>query len=294
MEPTTPLRISAGANAANAILDPILVFRGGLGVTGAALATAMAEVISFGAYMWLMLKKQMISIPKLLQLPKWKLLKPLLLGGIAVQLRNVALNVTFLSVTRATQGLDQTGVAAAAHSIAIQVFQIGGIFLLGLATVAAALVPMEIETKGKRAAKNLSNRLMAWGCILGSVLGLVQIAVIPAVKAFSPLPEVQEAAKIPSIIASILQIINGMVFIGEGIMAGTQSFLTLSVSTVIATVGMLHALKIWTAKYGLPGVWMSFGVFNGLRLLGVLFHQRLSGPLATRQLRKDEAEPKNQ
>ena len=71
-------------------------------------------------------------------------MKPLLLGGIAVQLRNVALNVTFLSVTRATQGLDQTGVAAAAHSIAIQVFQIGGIFLLGLATV-VFLLPMEGE-----------------------------------------------------------------------------------------------------------------------------------------------------
>ena len=302
---------------ANAILDPILIFRGGLGVTGAAIATAVSEIISFGAYIWLMLKRQMISVTKLFQLPKWKLLKPLLLGGIAVQLRNIALNVTFLSVTRATQGLDQTGVAAAAHSIAIQVFQVGGIFLLGLATVAASVVPNELESKGKRAAKDLSNRLMAWGCVLGSVLGLVQIAVMPAVKAFSPLPEVQEAAKIPSIIASILQIINGMVFIGkyfekiviymsflilclfcelslgEGIMAGTQSFLTLSVSTVIATIGMLNALKIWTAKYGLPGVWLSFGVFNGLRLAGVLFHQRLVGPLATRQLRREETDSKS-
>merc|ERR1712232_1444510 len=130
----------------------------------------------------------LISIPKLFQLPKWELLKPLLVGGLAVQLRNVALNVTFLSVTRATQGLDQTGVAAAAHSIAIQVFQVGGIFLLGLATVASAMVPNEMEAKGKRAAKNLANRLMAWGCVLGSVLGAVQIAVIPAIKAFSPLP----------------------------------------------------------------------------------------------------------
>lgn len=287
LEPQTPLKVSLGANLANAVLDPILIFRAGMGVTGAAIATAMSEVISFFTYIALMLKRQLISIPKLFQLPKWELLKPLLVGGLAVQLRNVALNVTFLSVTRATQGLDQTGVAAAAHSIAIQVFQVGGIFLLGLATVASAMVPNEMEAKGKRAAKNLANRLMAWGCILGSVLGAVQIAVIPAIKAFSPLPEVQEAARIPSVIASILQIINGMVFIGEGIMAGTQSFLTLGISTVIATIGMVYALRVWTEKFGLPGVWLSFGVFNGLRLAGVIVHQRIVGPISTRQLRKE-------
>lgn len=87
--------------------------------------------------------------------------------------------------------------------------------MLGLATVAAAIVPNEMEKHGKKAAKSVSNRLMAWGCILGSILGAIQIGVLPIIKAFSPLEEVQEAAKIPSIIASILQIINGMVFIGK-------------------------------------------------------------------------------
>ena len=48
-------------------------------------------------------------------------MRPLLAGGAAVQLRAVALNIVFLAVTRATQGLDSNGVAAAAHSIAIQV-----------------------------------------------------------------------------------------------------------------------------------------------------------------------------
>lgn len=140
----------------------------------------------------------------------------------------------------------------------------------------------------KKAAKSVSNRLMAWGCILGCILGAIQIGVLPLIKAFSPLEEVQEAAKIPSIIASVLQIINGMVFIGEGIMAGTQSFLTLSLSTVVATVGMLNALKILTARYGLTGVWLSFGVWNFLRLAGVIVHQRFIGPISTRTLNREQ------
>jgi len=109
LEPTTPLRISLAANVANAILDPILIFRTGLGVAGAALATATAEIISFFAYTYAMLKRNILSLGKLLSLPKWDMMKPLLLGGLAVQLRNVALNVSFLSVARATQGLDDTG-----------------------------------------------------------------------------------------------------------------------------------------------------------------------------------------
>eukprot|EP00816_Leptocylindrus_hargravesii_P011513 CAMPEP_0196807346 /NCGR_PEP_ID=MMETSP1362-20130617/7330_1 /TAXON_ID=163516 /ORGANISM="Leptocylindrus danicus, Strain CCMP1856" /LENGTH=606 /DNA_ID=CAMNT_0042181243 /DNA_START=185 /DNA_END=2002 /DNA_ORIENTATION=+ len=289
LKPTTPLQVSLVSNTVNAVLDPIFIFKAGWGVSGAAAATAASEILSFAAYLWLMLKTNMIRWSKLFRLPKMSLLKPLLMGGLAVQLRNIALNVTFLSVTRATQSLDSTGVAAAAHSIAIQVFQIGGVFLLGLSTVAAALVPNEMEANGNLAAQALANRMLAWGAILGSLFGAIQIGLLPIIKSFSPLEEVQQAARIPSIIASILQIINGLVFIGEGVMSGCQSFLALSLSTVVATIGMVTALNVFSAKYGLPGVWMAFGVFNGLRLCGVIAHQKVFGPLSARQLAKAEA-----
>ena len=34
----------------------------------------------------------------------------------------------------------------------------------------------------------------------------------------------QRAAVVPSILGAILQLINGITFIGEGVMVGTQSF----------------------------------------------------------------------
>ena len=40
----TPLKISAGSNLFNALVDPVLIFTCSLGVTGAAVATALAEV----------------------------------------------------------------------------------------------------------------------------------------------------------------------------------------------------------------------------------------------------------
>ncbi|KAK1747948.1 ABC transporter [Skeletonema marinoi] len=230
LDTKTPLKISLFSNMCNAILDPILMFTMAMGVPGAALATLFAEVVSAGSFLALLLKRRMIRWSKIFRLPSWTALKPLLKGGAALQLRNVALNLTFLAVARVTQSLDDNGVAAAAHALAIQVFQLGGVVLLALSTVAQTVVPNEMiervdpvtgeKSGGKSAAKSLVNRLMSWGFILGIVLGSLQLVLLPALQKSSPLEEVRQAAVIPSILASVYQIMNGLVFIGEGVMVG--------------------------------------------------------------------------
>jgi multidrug resistance protein, MATE family len=226
LDTKTPVKISALANVFNAVLDPILIFTLCMGVPGAALATLAAEVISAAIYLTLMRQRKLILWRKLIKPPSWASLEPLLKGGLALQLRNLSLNLTFLAVARVTQSIDRTGVAAAAHAMAIQTFQIGGIVLLAISTVAQTVVPnamiekYEPETKqtvgGLDFAEATVNRLMSWGLILGCGLGFLQILLLPAIRKATPLQEVRDAAKIPAIIASVLQVINGLVFIGEG------------------------------------------------------------------------------
>jgi len=296
LDTVTPLKITAFANVFNAVFDPILIFTLNMGVPGAALASLAAELVSAVSYIVLLFKKNLIVWSKLLRLPSWKKLEPLLRGGAALQIRNFALNLTFIAVTRVTQSIDDTGVAAAAHAMSIQVFQLGGIVLLALSSVAQTVIPnamieqVDPETGerkgGPLAAKATVNRLMSWGLLLGVLLGGLQIAVLPFLHKSSPLVEVREAAKIPSYLASIYQVINGMVFIGEGVMVGTQSFLQLSLGTAVATMATLKALSTFPKKYGLVGVWMGFGVFNVTRLFGVWLHQTQNGPLSPRKLAK--------
>mmetsp|Transcript_3881 Transcript_3881/g.5607 ORF Transcript_3881/g.5607 Transcript_3881/m.5607 type:complete len:610 (+) Transcript_3881:369-2198(+) len=296
LDTVTPVKISSFANMFNAILDPILIFTLSLGVPGAALATLAAEIISAVVYVKLLLQKKMIKWSKVFRSPSWSKLKPLLKGGLALQLRNVALNITFLAVTRVTQSIDDTGVAAAAHAMAIQTFQIGGIVLLALSTVAQTIVPNVMieryddetgETEGGiEDAKATVNRLMTWGFVLGCSLGALQIGVLPLLHKSTPLQAVRDAALVPSYLASVYQIINGLVFIGEGVMVGCGNFMQLSISTVIATVGCLWALRTFPPIFGLTGVWMGFGVFNSLRLAGVWLHQTRNGPLAPRNMDK--------
>ena len=285
----TPVKISVFANVFNALLDPLLIFTLHMGVPGAALATLTAELVSAATYLYLLRKRNMIKFAKIFSLPSWKRLAPLLRGGAALQLRNIALNITFLAVARATQGIDPTGVAAAAHALSIQTFQVGGIVLLGLSSVSQTVVPNDIEIGGKKFAKATVNRLMTWGFLLGAGLGALQLALLPIIYKSTPLQEVRDAARMPAILASVYQIINGMVFIGEGIMIGTRSFLQLSLGTLVATAGVLWALQVFPPKYGLTGVWMGFGVFNTIRLLFVAIHQFMNGPLSRKRLQAEEA-----
>jgi MATE family multidrug resistance protein len=300
LETSTPVKISLFANVFNAILDPILIFTLSMGVPGAAVATLVAEIISAITYLYLLRKRDLIRFAKLIRIPSWKKLEPLLRGGAALQLRNVALNITFLAVARVTQSIDDSGVAAAAHAMAIQVFQVGGIVLLALSTVSQTVVPNEMVERydrilkrrvgGRESAKATVNRLMSWGFILGIALGAMQIALLPVIQRSTPIQEVRDAARIPSILASVFQIMNGLVFIGEGVMVGCGSYLQLSLSTVVATTGCLWALRTFPPIYGLTGVWMAFGVFNSLRLAGVYLHQFVNGPLAPRALAKSAKE----
>jgi multidrug resistance protein, MATE family len=291
LETTTPVKISSLANLFHAALDPLLIFGAAMGVAGAAMSSLASEIISAVAYLYLMRKRRLLLFRKIFRLPSWQRLKPIISGGLALQLRNVALNATFLAVARVTQSIDQTGVAAAAHAMAIQTFQLGGIVLLALSVVAQTVVPNDLVERvdkktnqrvgGTAYAKSTVNRLMSWGLLLGSALGMFQMLMLPLIRQSTPLQEVRDAARMPSILASVLQVINGAVFIGEGVMVGTGSFMQLSLSTAVATVGCLWALRAFPPIYGLTGVWLSFGVFNGLRLLGVLIHQYVHGPLVT-------------
>jgi multidrug resistance protein, MATE family len=265
-------------------------------VPGAALATLASEVVSAMAYLVMLQRRQMIQLGKIFKLPAWAQLQPLLRGGAALQLRNIALNLTFLAVARVVQSIDTSGVSAAAHAISIQTFQVGGIVLLALSTVAQTVVPNDLVARfdrtqkkqvgGVATAKATVNRLMSWGFILGIVLGGMQLLLLPVIRQASPLQEVRDAARLPCILASVFQIMNGMVFIGEGVMVGTGNFMQLSVSTAIATVGCLWALRTFPPIYGLAGVWIGFGVFNILRLMGVFVNQLFLGPLAKRNLSK--------
>ena len=285
----TPLRITLFSQMMNVVLDPILIFGAGLGVGGAALATAAAEVTSALTYTLLLLKRGTLKLAanplKALKPPPLGSLLPLLTGGAGVLARSVALNIAFLSVTRATQAIDPAGNAAAAHTIAMQVWQLGGVVLFALSSVAAVLVPAAMnapkaEGGGIARAKGVADRMLGWGLCAGVVLAILQLAALPLLNVFSPVASIREAARAPAAIGAALQLLNGVTFVAEGIMQGHQAFFPLARNAAVAAGGLVLSLRTFGST--LSGVWCSFAVFNAIRFAGAFRHHLVTGPLGSR------------
>jgi len=176
----------------------------------------------------------------------------------------------------------------------MQLWHLGLVSSLALGTVGSILVPTEVarirKINGPDAsllgAKRVADRLFTWGFMIGTLLALVQLAALPLVNVFSPSIEVRNAARLPTMIAALLQLINGCVFVGEGIQAGNQYFPQLAATTTLAAAFGLANLKFGLlGGFGtLSGVWSSLAIFYLVRLFGVLFHHFVDGPLAPRNL----------
>lgn len=262
----TPLKISAVASLINLVLDPLLMFNCGLGMAGAALATATSQLFAGCTYLTLLLRRGLVKFSTLLRPPSKELLQRIAAAGGAVQIRNVALNIAFVAITKTTQGLDATGVSAAAHAVTIALWQLGGVVLFAMGSVATILTSAEIGKKDAtpEAARAVARRVLSWGALLGGGLGLMQLLGLPLLGLFTPLPEVRKAARIPSIIGAFLQCINGVVFVGEGLMLSAGAYPALAAGQVAATLSFLLALRL--APSTLVSVWLCFWVFNGVRL----------------------------
>jgi len=281
MDTVTPLRVSLFSNLLNMLLDPVLMFWGGLGIAGAAVATVISEVVASGTYGLLLFRRDLMDARSLFRVPSMRRLMPLLQGGAAVQMRSFALNSAFVMATRHAQAMDSTGVSAAAYSISMLCWQLGSVLLFALQSSAAILVPAESARTGggAKAASGVADRLLLMGFGLGVIVAAIQLLTLPLLSAFSTVPAVSRAAVTPVCIGSFMSIITGVVFAGEGVMMGRGAWVPLarlmaaSCSCMVVGIQLTRRLNL-----GLVGIWFSIVGFNLINLVGVLHHHLVTTP----------------
>ena len=197
-------------------------------------------------------------------------------------LRQMTLNVAFVSAARRAQEMDPSGVSAAAYGITMQIYSLGVVAHLGVQGTAAALVPSARAIEGDDAARPVADRIFAWGTILGVILAGVQLFALPMITPwFSPLSEVREAVKGPALISSFIHLVNGLVFAGEGTMLGLSAFKDLALVTVIGVGAMIAGLVSPLGKT-LNGVLLSLAAFNLVQGLSCLTWYLRFSPLRRR------------
>jgi MATE family multidrug resistance protein len=264
----TPLVITLALNAVNLTLDPLLIFGLGWGLAGAATATLAAQWAGAAAFVWLLFgpaRRPHYGIE--LRMPAWASLVPFLRIGRDLLIRTGALVGT---MTLATAVATRVGTEAiAAHQIAMQFWYFLALAVDALAVAAQALVAKHLGSDDAATARSVARRLVQWSLATGLVLG----AGIGALGGVLPPLFTGDAATLAFVrrvwpFVAVMQPINALVFVGDGLFMGAERFGYLAVAMLAsAAVGWALLLGVRPFGWGLVGVWWALVAFMAARAL---------------------------
>ena len=251
----TPMLVTVGFNIVNASLDPLFIFVFGWGVAGAAAATVIAQWLGALAFLYLLLVRRREALGITLTWPALHTLIPFLKTGRDLLLRTGALVGTMTLATAVAARVSVTAVAA--HQVANQLWTFLALVVDALAVAGQALVSKHLGAEDPGTARAVSDRLVQWGLGVGVALGLAFFALRPVLPYFFT----NDATTIAALLGvypfvALLQPLNGLVFVGDGIYMGAEAFGYLA-KAMIGTAGAAAVvlLLVIPMGWGLAGVW---------------------------------------
>ena len=262
----TPMWVSVGVNAFNALLDPVLIFGLGWGLAGAAWATVCAQWLGAGGFLLLLYRRS--------RKEGWSSRRSGWVGllrfwgvGSVLALRTVFLVGTLTMTVAAAAAVGTVEVAA--HQIMIGVWALCSFTLDSLAIAGQALVGSQAGRRDRAAAQEVTVRLLKWGLAMGALIAVLLLAVSPWLGSwFTDDPQVVRSvgAVIPQ--AALMQPVAALVFVADGIFMAVLAVRLLAVSTgagLVAAAGVLW----WSDAVGggLHGVWWAIIAMIVARLL---------------------------
>ena len=307
LDAVTPLGIACASNLLNLVLDPILMFGGGLGVTGAALATAVSEICSASMYFVLLLRLRLASLKGILTPPNLRTVGPLLAAGVAesvtengeapgspgagsktsmgktnsrsrwaaldvmgLPVTDVTLMLIMLARTKAAQSMDISGLTGAAYSIAMTLYFLGETVSQAMQATSSAYVASRATISVNEAAL-ASKRVLGWSVVLGCLVCTAQLTALPhLLRLFTPNAAIRAAAAPAVVVGALIQITNPACCAMEGTAMGIGKWGVLWKTNVVAQVLTILSLSIAMRQgLGLVGVMSSFGVLNFSILIGL-------------------------
>jgi len=263
----TPLQVLAVSGLVNLVLDVILISNFNMGITGAAIATTIAQVIQSAFFVWYIKRKgDQGGVPlKWHGLPTARSLKPFWEVAQTLMSRTLFTCTAFTSVSTLSAGMGF--IAAASHQVALQVFWFLSFVPESLSVTAQSLIARDISLPQK--ARMYTHTLMRLGGSVGAILaGLFTVAMTLTPGLFSSDAAVHAGLQhvlLPGCVA-LYTIALAMTF--DGISIGSGRFKHLPRTNLIALVACLVvAFSGCSLGFGLTGSWAGLATFTAVRLV---------------------------
>ncbi len=266
----SPLVIAVAVNLLNIALDALLIPGLGplpaLGIAGAAGASVAAQWLGALWALAVVLRR----LGWTLDLHVSEARKLLRIGG-DLFLRTGLLTLFLLLATRvATQAGAEPG---AAHQAIRQFWLFAALGLDALAITAQTLVGTFVGANWVEQARRVAAVACAWGLLLGALLGLAMWLGRAAIAALLVPSAALPFFFAPWLSAALIQPINALAFVTDGVHWGTADFAYLRNAVGLATLA--GSLGLWlidpSAPAALLWIWLATAVWITIRaLLGVL------------------------
>ncbi len=255
----------------NIVLDPIFIFLLGMGVRGAALATAISQLVPM-TYAFILFQKKKTTVPI-----EWKLknvnggiIRQIVAVGFPQSVGLISMSISFLFFNRLVISIDP---------LALTAFSICGrfdyILIVPILAIGSTLLTMIGQNYGR---KQYSRMLEIWKVgLFAMVIVMAFLATLLVVFApkiypfFSNVDEVVRYAVLQTRIVEYSLILGGIAMLARSSFQALGRAIPGLILTVIRVIGVALPIAyflVYVLDLGIFGVW--FGVITGNIIAGII------------------------
>jgi putative MATE family efflux protein len=261
----TPLVVAVASATFNLVFEVVLVFGLGFGIGASALSTVIAQWGAATVYVvWV---ARAVRRHEVLLRPDGASLRRLAVVGRDLFIRTAALRAAFVISTAVAARIGAVDLAA--HQIALEIWSFLALVLDAIAIAGQAITGRLLGAGAVTEARAAGRRMIVWGLVAGTVFGVAIFAlrtVLPPI--FSGDPLVRDLAVFLLILVAIMQPVNGVVFVLDGILIGAGDLRFLAWGMVGATAVFIPcAWLVLEFNGGIGWLWASLLLFMVVRLV---------------------------
>ncbi|SNT57617.1 multidrug resistance protein, MATE family [Tardiphaga sp. OK246] len=254
------LALQVGINLANMALTSLLVLQFDFGVSGAALATVIAETAGFLAGLiavWKILGGR-IDVPRAVLFDRIRLLR-LFAVNRDIMIRTAALIAAFLFFT--AQGARAGDLTLAANAVLNNFVMIGSFFLDGIATAAEQLCGQGTGARDRKQFSRAVKLVLIWSTAFGIAVTLLFVLLGGLLIDFiTTSPEVRLAARNYMLLAALAPACGVLAYAYDGIYIGASWARDMR-NLMLLALAIYIAAWFALASLGNTGLWLAFLVF---------------------------------
>ncbi|MGI8794304.1 MAG: MATE family efflux transporter [Acidimicrobiales bacterium] len=268
----TTLVVALGSNLANLLIEIVLIFGLGMGVGASAAATVVAQYAAAIAY--LVLIRRSVSASAISLRPVWRQIRVLIRVARDLFIRTGSLLAALAVATAMASRMG--AVAIGTHQVAFQVWSFLALLLDALAIAGQAMVGRFLGAGDADRAVRAGRRMLQWGAVGGIGTGLLVVGARPFVlPLFTSDREVIELGLSVLLIVAVMQPINGVVFVLDGLLIGAGDLRYLAGAMAASSVTFIPlAIAIRMSGRGLVALWGAVCILMLTRLAALAWRWR--------------------